>query len=35
MPRTVLLGSMNHATREFTEGVLTTAAKDAVRHPVD
>lgn len=35
MPRTMLLGSMNHSTREFSEGVLTSAAKDAVRHPQD
>jgi dynein heavy chain 2 len=32
MSRQTLLGSMNHDTREFTEGVLTQSAKNVVKH---
>ena len=33
MPREQLLGSMNHDTREFTDGVLTDSARKVVKEP--
>lgn len=35
MPREQLLGLMNHDTREFNDGVLTSAARQVVKEPQD
>lgn len=35
LPKTQLLGCLNQDTREFTSGVLTAAARQAAREPVD
>ncbi|EGR34655.1 hypothetical protein IMG5_004580 [Ichthyophthirius multifiliis] len=35
MPRSQLLGLMNNDTREFSEGVLTSSAREVVKNPAD
>jgi dynein heavy chain 2, cytosolic len=35
MPRSQLLGHMNNDTREFTEGVLTSSAREVIKESSD
>lgn len=35
MPRARLLGEMDHDTREWTDGVLTAAARAVVKEPLE